>query len=254
MNIVVLMKEVPDTSAPVSADASGTAIQTDGLEYVINPYDEYAIEEALKIKADKGGEVILVSAGPESSQKTIRKALAMGADRAVLIQDAAVEGADTVGIARMLAKAIEGLDANLVLCGREASDHGGASVGGSVAELLGWPHASDVVQCEMGDGSVVVHAERDGGHSVLDIKLPALLTAQKGLNEPRYASMKGIMQAKRKKIEVKSVSDLGLDADAVASTVKVTALSAPPAREKSLRLFESAEEAVKALTEELKIV
>lgn len=261
MNIVVLMKEVPDTSAQVVVNDSGDGIQNEGLEMVINPYDEYAIEEALKIKADKGGEVVLLTAGPDSVKKTVRKGLAMGADRAIHISDDAVASADALGLAKMLAKAVEGAAADLVLCGREAVDHGRASVGAAVAEYLGWPQATDVVKCDASaDGKLTVEAERDGGHAVLEVTLPALLTTQKGLNEPRYASLKGIMKAKKKKIEAKSLSDLGLTADDVAPRTKIVALEVPAATEKSLRLFDGddaatqAQAAVQALTEELKIV
>lgn len=261
MNIVVLTKVVPDTSAQVAANAAGNDISPDGIEFVINPYDEYAIEEALKIQADKGGEVTLLSVGPDSSQKTLRKGLAMGAHKAVLIDDEAVAGSDTVGVAKALAKAIEEIGADLVLAGREAVDHGGGCMGGAVAEVLGWPQANDIVKCEVtGDKTVTVNAEREGGHAVLEIQLPAVLTAQKGLNEPRFASLKGIMKAKKKPLDKKTAADLGLDAGALAPKVSVTALAAPPVAEKSLRMFEGddaaskAKAAVAALTGELKIV
>lgn len=260
MNIIVLMKVVPDTSIQVKPDASGTDIERDGVDYVINPYDEYAIEEALKIKAASGGKVVLVTAGPDSAQATIRKGLAMGADEAIQVDDEAVAGADAVGLARALAKVCEQAEAGLVLCGREGVDHGRSSVGAAVAEALGWPQASDVTSVEVADGKARCAVERQAGTATVEVALPAVLTAQKGLNEPRYASLKGIMQAKRKKIEKKTAADLGLDAAALAPKVRVTKLAPPPVREKSLRLFEGADAAaqakaaVAALVDELKIV
>jgi len=261
MNIVVLMKQVPDTAAQVKANADGTDIDRDGLEYVISPYDEYAIEEALKIKGERDGTVTLVCAGPERTQKSIRQGLAMGADEAVHIDDPAVESADAVGLARALAKACESLEAGLVLCGREGVDKGQGTVGAAVAEFLGWPQASDVTELELGDGNATAKVERaGGGHARIEVSLPAVLTAQKGLNEPRYASLKGIMQAKRKPIHKKTLADLGLDADAVAPKVTLKKLAPPPVREKTLRKFEGdgaaaqAQACVDALVNELKIV
>lgn len=261
MNIVVLMKEVPDTKSPVQVGASGDSIQTEGLDTVINPYDEYAIEEALRIKTDKGGEVVLLTVGPDSCQKTIRKGLAMGADRAVLIDDPAALAADSLGLARVLSKAIEQLGAQLVICGREATDQGRASVGPAVAEMLGWPQVVDVVAREATeDDALVLHAEREGGHAVVKVQLPALITTQKGLNEPRITPIPAIMKAKKKPLEKKSLADLGLDAGALAPRTKVTKLAPPPVKEKSLRWFEGADAAAKAkaavhaLTDELKIV
>lgn len=260
MNIVVLMKQVPDTALQVKANGDGTDIDRDGVEYVISPYDEYAIEEALKIKEAKEGKVTLVCAGPERVTKSIRQGLAMGADAAVQIDDAAVEGADAVGLARALAGACKTLEADIVLCGREGVDLGRSTVGAAVAEFLGWPQANDVTQLEVGDGNATATVERAGGHAVLEVGLPAVITAQKGLNEPRYASLKGIMQAKRKPIDKKSLSDLGLEGDAVAPKVTTRKLAPPPVKEKSLRKFDGdgaaaqAKACVDALVNELKIV
>lgn len=260
MNIVVLVKEVPDTSAQVTIAGDGKSIEADGLELVINPYDEYAIEEALTIQAEKGGEVVLLTAGPDSAQKTIRKGLAMGAERAVLVDDPAVAAADGLGVAKILAKAIEGMGADLVLCGREAVDHGESTVPGALAEYLGWPHATDVVDVTAEDSKVVVLAERDGGQAKVELDLPAVLTAQKGLNKPRYASLKGIMKAKRKKIEKKTLADLGLSADDVAAKVQIQALEVPAIAAKSLKMIDGdtpeakAKEMVRILTQELKLV
>ncbi len=260
MNIVVLMKQVPDTASQVKVDAAGTDIARDGVEYVISPYDEYALEEALRIKEAKGGKVTIVTAGPERTQKSIRQGLAMGADEAVQVDDPAVEASDGLGLARALAAAVKGLSADLVLAGREAVDLGRGQVPAAVAEILGWPQATDAVKIEVGDGKLAVHSERGGAKAVLELKTPCVVSAQKGLNEPRYASLKGIMAAKKKPIAVKKLADLGLDAAAVAPRVKVTRLAPPPARVKSLRKFEGADAAAqakacaKALVEELKIV
>lgn len=261
MNIVVLMKQVPDTALAVKVNAAGTGIESEGLEFVINPYDEYAIEESLKLKEAKGGKVTLLCAGPERAQKSIRQALAMGVDEAVQIDDPAVEAADTTGIAKALVAALKTMAPDLVFCGREAVDLGRASVGAAVAELMGLPQATDVVKVTVKDEKLLeVNCEREGGHAVLEVKLPAVLTAQKGLNEPRYASLKGIMAAKKKPIVVKKLADLGLAAGDVAAKTVVKSLKAPPVKDKSLKLFDGesaaakAQACVKALVQDLKIV
>ncbi|MFH1144904.1 MAG: electron transfer flavoprotein subunit beta/FixA family protein, partial [Candidatus Eisenbacteria bacterium] len=203
MKIAVCMKQVPSSEARIVIGPSGTAIDSTDVEMVINPYDEYAVEEALRIRDARGaGEVIIVTVGSEKAQTEIRKCLAMGADRGVIVQDAAYLGGDGLATARILADVIGDLQPDLVLCGKLSIDVENDLVGVALAEHLDWPHVSLVNKIEWGEGGrAKVHREIEGGTEVVALTLPAVLTTEKGLNEPRYASLKGIMAAKRKPIE-----------------------------------------------------
>ena len=256
MKIVVLMKQTFDTEAKITLDSQGK-INRQGVNLIINPYDEFAVEEALRIKEKHGGEVILVSAGPDTVQEALRQALAMGADRAVLINPEVTEG-DEFTTATILAKAVSGLEYDLILGGWRAVDDGSAQVAGRVAEILGLPVVNQVTKIEIEDGKAVATRDIEGGNEVVEVPLPAVLTAQKGLNEPRYPTMKGIMQAKKKPMEKKNLADLGLSADQVAPKVKVLEyfLPAPRAAGKIIEgeVPEAVAALVKALREEAKVI
>jgi electron transfer flavoprotein beta subunit len=262
MNIIVLLKRVPDTETKIQVKPGETAISTDGVTYVINPYDEYAIEEALKIKEAKGeGEVTLVSLGPDKTAETLRTGLAMGADKAVHLNDAAFMDGDAHSIGVALAKAIQKMDCDIVLCGKQAIDNDNHQVGVVVAELLGVPHVSVITQLEIEDGKAVAHREIEGGSEVVEVPLPAVFTCQKGLNEPRYASLKGIMKAKKKPLETKAPADIDASADEVGKAgAKTTVLTmALPAEREAGRIVEGepedvAKEVVKLLREEAKVI
>jgi electron transfer flavoprotein beta subunit len=232
VKIVVCVKQVPSSEARIVVASGGTSIDPAEVEMVVNPYDEYAIEEALRIKEAKGtGEVIVLAIGPEKAKEAIRSCLAMGADRGLIVKDAAYHGGDGLGRARILADVIKGLAPDLVLCGKLSIDVESNCVGIGLAEFLGWPHASLVEKIDwIEDRKVHAHRAIEGGKEIVEVTLPAVLTAEKGLNEPRYASLKGIMAAKRKPIDEITPSVTAGDVGAEAAGVRVVAMAPPPAR------------------------
>jgi len=259
MNIVVLMKQTFDTEAKITLTGDGK-INREGVSLIINPYDEFAIEEALRIKEKKGqGEVVLLSAGREEVQESIRQGLAMGADRAVLINDPVLEEGDEFTAAVVLAKALSEMEYDLILGGWRAIDDGSAQVGGRVAEILGLPQVNMVTKIEeIGEGSITAVREIEGGSETVEVPLPAVLLAQKGLNEPRYPTMKGIMKARKKKLDKKTLVDLGLSAEEVQAKVRALEYSLPKPRQAG-RIIEgeppeAAKELVRLLREEAKVV
>lgn len=217
MDIIVCVKHVPDTTeAEITIRDDGKDIKKEGLVFDINEADNYAVEEALLLKEGLGGSVTVLTVGPPEADETLRMCLAKGADRAVRLTDERFEGSDSVATARVLAKAIEGMDYDLVLTGCMADDDWFAQVGVTLAEMLGIPHAALVISTKAEDGKMKVHRELEGGlHEVLEIQLPALFTIQTGINEPRYASIFGIRQAMKKQIETLNLEDLGLAGEAV---------------------------------------
>src|SRR5512134_3970714 len=219
MKIVVCVKQVPDTETRVRIAASGDAIsEADVANWIPSPYDEFAIEEAIRIKEAKGGEVVLVTVGPDRAQAALRTGLAMGADAAVHVKDAALDATDTLGTARALAAAIRTLAPfDLVLCGQQGVGGDNSQVPGMIAELLDLPQVTVAVKIEVGDGQATVEREIEGARETWTTSLPAVISAQKGLNEPRYASLKGIMAAKKKPIQVLDLAGLGLGPAAVAA-------------------------------------
>jgi electron transfer flavoprotein beta subunit len=260
MKIVVCVKQVPDTETRVKIAPSGAGIsEADVANWIPSPYDEFAIEEAIRIKEAKGGEVVLVTVGPDRAQAALRTGLAMGADAAVHVKDAALDGADALGTARALSAAIRTLAPfDLVLCGQQGVGGDNSQIPGMIAELLDLPQVTVAVKVDLGDGKATVEREVDGGRETWETPLPAVVSAQKGLNEPRYASLKGIMAAKKKPIVVKDAASLGLDAAALAPKVKVTAMELPPARP-PVRMIEGdpatqAQELIRLLHEEAKVI
>ena len=236
MNIIVCLKQVPDTETQIKVGSDGKSIATDDIKWVMNPYDEYGVEEALRIKEKFGGEVTVVGLGPKRVTESIRTALAMGADKGILISDEALEGSDSLAVAKALAAAIKELDYDLIFSGQRGVDDDMGVVGANIAELLDIPQLSVIDKVEVAeDGkSVKVNRPIEGSILVIESPLPALITAQKGLNEPRYASLPGIMKAKKKPFDEKTLSDLGLDAAEFgegARKVKVLEITPPPARE-----------------------
>lgn len=199
MKLVVCVNHVPDTETKVKIGPDAKSIDRSGVNFVINPYDEFAVEECLKLKEKFGGEVVAVTLGGEAHKETLRKSLAMGVDKAVLLKDDSPR--DSFSVARALADFIKGISADLVMFGKQSVDSDDGAVGGMVAEMLGIPSVSVVVTLEVNDGTLVAEREIEGGHEKVTAKLPAVVTAQKGLNEPRYPSLKGIMAAKSKPIE-----------------------------------------------------
>ncbi len=201
MKIAVCVNHVPDTATKVKVSPDEKSIAQEGVTYVFNPYDEFAVEEALKLKEKLGAEVVVISVGGENNKETIRKALAMGADRGILLK---VEGIkDSFGVSKALADEIKNQECELVLMGKQSVDYDNAAVGQITAEMLGYSCITVVVDLKLDGNKIKAEREIEGGKEVVESELPAIITTQKGLNEPRYASLKGIMAAKKKVIEEK---------------------------------------------------
>ena len=199
MKLVACINHVPDTTAKINVGADGKSIDKTGVGFIINPYDEFAVEECLRLKEKNSGEVIVVSLGGDTHKETLRKALAMGADKAVLLKDESLR--DSYSVARALADYIKEISPDVVFFGKQSIDGDDAAVGSMVAEMLGLPSASVIVKLEIAGGKATAEREIEGGHENVETTLPAVFTAQKGLNDPRYPSLKGIMAAKSKPIE-----------------------------------------------------
>src|SRR2546423_2803118 len=231
MKILVAIKQVPDAATQVKIASDAKSIETAGITWIVSPYDEFAVEEALRIKEKRGqGEVVAVTLGPERAKEALRSCLAMGADRAIHVNDPAFNEADTLTTARALAAVIKQEQPGLVLVGRQAIGDDMGAVGAQVAEVLGWPCAYWIMEETIdADGKTVKAARQvEGGLEVFEIPLPAVLAAQKGLNEPRYPTLKGIMGAKKKEIKDLKAGDLGLAEEP--SQLTITALEALPPR------------------------
>lgn len=264
MNIIVCLKQVPDTETQIRIAPGAKSIVTDDIKWVMNPYDEYGVEEALRIKEKFGGEVTVVGLGPKRVTETIRTALAMGADKGILISDEALEGSDSLATAKALAAAIRDLKYDLIFTGQRGVDDDMGVVGAALAEFLGIPQLSLIIKVEVSeDGkSIKVNRPIEGETLVIESSLPALITTQKGLNEPRYASLPGIMKAKKKPLEEKTLTDLGLDAAEFgegARKVKILELMSPPEREAGKIIEgetpqEKAAELARLLHEEAKVI
>ncbi len=244
MKIAVCLKRVPDSEARIKIGADAKSIDESGVKFVLNPYEEYAVEEALKLKEAVGsGEVVAISVGSEVSQETIRTALAMGADRGVLLKSDAVP-LDPLPVAQALAAELKDGEYDLIVFGKVAIDDYSHGVGVMVAELLGLPCVSAIVALEIADGKGKAEREIEGGVEVVEFSLPAVITAEKGLNEPRYPALRGIMMAKKKPLDVKDVS---LDAGGI----EVVGLAYPPERQAGRIVGEGAD-AVPALVDALR--
>lgn len=199
MNIFVCVSHVPDTTTKVQVGGDGKTIDSSGVTFILNPYDEYAVEAALRLKEARGGEVIAVCVGPDAVKETIRKALAMGADKGLHV---VCEDRDSFGTARAIADALAERAADVVFCGRQSIDHDGWQMAGLLGEMLGMPSVTVATKLEIAeDGSVTAERDIEGGTESVTTTLPAVISAQKGLNDPRYPKLQGIMAAKRKPIE-----------------------------------------------------
>lgn len=246
----VCIKQVPDTETRVRVAADGRALDVTGVTWIVNPYDEFAIEAALQLKERLGaGEVVVISLGGAGVQTAIRSALAMGADRAIHLKSDAVSP-DPLAVARALATAIRDLGADLVWFGKQAVDDDAAQVGPMVAELLGLPCATLVAKFELDGRTARIEREIEGGVEQVEVPLPAVLTTDKGLNQPRFASLKGIMAAKKKPVEERA-AELG------GANLEVLALELPPARAAGRIVGEGAAavpELVRVLREEAKAI
>jgi electron transfer flavoprotein beta subunit len=236
MKIAVCVKHVPEGTARI--DPGSKRLDRSG-EGSLNHFDANAVEEALRLKGDSDTEVVVVSLGPPRAADSLRKALAMGADRAVLISDDAAVGSDLVATSAVLATGLGSESPDLVLFGQQASDADGAVLWAAVAERLRMPVVSQAMEVSVGDGSVRVKRQTEFGYDVIEAPLPAVVAVSDAINEPRYPSLKGIMGAKKKPSETLSLSDLGLDATAVGeagSKTEVLALGSPPPRGESRKI------------------
>ena len=201
MKIAVCINHVPDTETKIKIGADGKSIDTAGVNYMLSPYDEIALEEGLRMREKSGGEVVAIGLGGESHKETLRKALAMGVDRAILLRDDGVR--DSFAVAQGIADELKAFTPDVVLFGKQSIDFDDAQVGTLVAELLGLPSVAVAVKIEINGGKAVCEREIEGGHEIVETTLPAVFLAQKGLNDPRYPSLKGIMAAKSKPIAEK---------------------------------------------------
>ncbi len=270
MKSIVIIRQTPDTEARIKVAADGRSIDTESIKWIVNPYDEFAIEEAIRIKEKKGGEVVLITMGPARCQEALRTGLAMGADRAIHIRDESFEHTDLYATAKVIAAEIKkegGFD--LILTGKKMIDEESGQVGIQVAEELGIPHAAVVTKVDVADdgSSVTVQKEIEGGQMIVQLPLPAMITCERGLNEPRYASLPGIMKAKKKPLKVVGLDEIDLDALGLSreelgeggARYRITSLEVPEIKRrlhiiKDKEVTEAVKELVTALREEAKVI
>jgi len=251
VKILVTVKRVPDPETSIKVKPDGSGIVTDNIKWVINPFDEIAVEEALRTKEKiAGSEVVLVSVGAKVVQEQLRTGLAMGADRAILVLTD--DALDPLGVARVLAKVVQNEKPDLVFTGKQAIDDDSNAAGQMLAELLGWPQATFASKVELsGDQkSARVTREVDGGLETVSFPLPGLVTADLRLNEPRYASLPGIMKARKKELKEIPLADLGVD---VVPRAKIVKMDPPPKRQAGKKV-ESVEQLVELLHTEARVI
>jgi electron transfer flavoprotein beta subunit len=250
MKIIVSIKQVPVRDSQLRVDANGRWIQENDLSFEINEPDAYALEEALQLKEKHGGEVIALCAGPARASQTIREALAKGADRAIHIEDENLQSLDALGTARLLAKAVEAENPDLILTGLQSDDLGYGQTGVVLAELLGLPHGTLIMAVEKLDNAIKVKRELENGwFQNVELPLPAVLTIQSGINKLRYATLMGIKKAKTREIKSVKVSDLGVSTATVAKIERIYL----PQRSKQTQMLEgSVKEQAAKLVEKLR--
>lgn len=256
MNIIVCVKQVPDTDTVIKVKPDGSGIDETGIQWVMNPYDEFGVEEALRLKEKFGGEVTIVSLGPARALQTIRIALAMGADRGIFINDTVFDNADAYVTAAALAAAIKSIPYDIIFCGQRAIDDDSGQVGATLAELLGIPQITVVTKVDVEGNSIRVIRPIEGTQLLIESSLPCVITTQKGLNEPRFASLPGIMKARKKPVDVKNAAGLGISMDVRAKVIKT---SPPPVRSPGKIVdgddpTAKARELVRLLREEAKVI
>ncbi len=249
LNVIVCLKQTFDTEERIVIEDG--KVSEDGVEFIINPYDEYAVEAAIQLKEEHGGEVTVITVGPDRAEQALRTALAMGADKAVLINDESLFG-DEHTIAKVLAQAIKRLDYDVILAGYMAVDGGSAQVGPRLAEELGIPHISTITDLKVEGKEALVEKDVEGDTAYMKAPLPALFTAQQGLNEPRYPSLPGIMKAKRKPLDRWDADTLGLNPEDLVSPTEVLEVFLPPEKSAGRVLEGELEDQIKELVHLLK--
>ncbi|MBI3590560.1 MAG: electron transfer flavoprotein subunit beta/FixA family protein [Candidatus Melainabacteria bacterium] len=258
MNIIVILRQTPDTETKIKLGSETNKIDTAGITWIINPYDEFAIEKALKIKEQaQSGEVVLFACGPARTEEAIRQGLAMGADRAVFIKDDSLEYVDAYTISKLIASELKKLSFDLVLSGKKLIDLESTQIPIFVAEELGLTHISFVMKFNEVDAAnkkIVCDRESEGAHEIIEVQLPALVTCDRGEDYPRYASITGIMKAKKKEIKEIKLENIG----ELNSRTEIVSMELPPSR-KEAKIFEGevpekVSALVKALREEAKVI
>jgi electron transfer flavoprotein beta subunit len=248
MRVIVPVKRVIDYNVKIRVKPDGTGVDTANVKMSMNPFDEIAVEEAVRLKeAGKVQEVIAVSVGPAQAQETIRTALAIGADRGILVLE---EGVEPLAVAKLLKALVEKESVELVILGKQAIDDDSNQTGQMLAALLGWGQATFASKVELGEGKITVTREVDGGLETDELKLPAIVTTDLRLNEPRYASLPNIMKAKKKQLDTVSAADLGVDVSPRLTTLKVVE---PPKRGAGVKVA-SVQELVDKLKNEAKVI
>jgi electron transfer flavoprotein beta subunit len=255
MKIMVCLKQVPHQDARLDINGDGTWIKEDGIKFEINSYDTYALEEALRLKDAGEAEVLVVSIGPDRVTQALRTALGMGADRAIHVKDPETDGSDALGVARILGAIAKEENPDLILMGFMSDDGNFAAVPQMLAELVGVPHTTAAIKLDKANGAVTCDREIEGGASeVVELQSPCLVAVQTGINQVRYASLKGIMAAKKKPLDVKTAADLGLSGQvgAVGAKVKIEQIALPPKGDRAELLEGSTEEVVAGLVGKIK--
>jgi electron transfer flavoprotein beta subunit len=251
--ILVCLKQVPHKDARLDLRSDGSWIQDDNIKFEINAYDQYALEEALRLKDKGDAEVVVATIGPDRAGQSLRTALGMGADRAIHIWDDALASTDSLGIAKALAAVAKSENFDLIFTGLMSDDANYGLTGPMLAELLGIPHITSVVKTDFKNGEIEVERELEGGAlEVASIPQPCLLAVQTGINEVRYASLKGIMQAKKKPLDKKTLGDLGLDAGSVAPKAQIEKVYTPPKGETAELVQGTPDEAARLIVTKIK--
>ncbi|MDQ6883050.1 MAG: electron transfer flavoprotein subunit beta/FixA family protein [Candidatus Dormibacteraeota bacterium] len=258
MNILVCVKQIPDPNVPGKLDPKTHRLVREGVDVVLDPGDEHAVEAALQIVEKAGGEVTVVSMGPPRALDAIRKALSMGGTKGILITDPVLENSDALSTARAIAAAVKGQPYDLIICGTESTDGYSGAVPGQLAELLSMPLVSFAKKIEVTEGKVVIDRQTDDGYDVVESPLPAVVTVTGGINEARYPSLRGIMQAKNKEVKRLSVADLGLEGHAGKDALTQEVVQVTPAEaRKAGQVIEDKGEGAKRVADylaELKVI
>ena len=253
MNVLVCVKQIPDPNAPGKLDPQTKRLVREGVDLVLDPGDEHGVEAGLQLVEKDGGEVTIISMGPPKALEAIRRALAMGAHRGILITDPELENSDAISTARAIAAAIKGQNYELIICGTESTDGSSGAVPAQLAELLGLPLLSFAKKLEVGDGKAVIDRQTDDGYDVVEARLPALVTVTGGINEARYPALRGIMQAKNKEVKQVGLTDIGLEGQAGKAALTQEVIEAAPAEpRKAGEVIDDKGEGAKRVAEFLK--